>query len=183
MINVSNRLEHDTLLGRYTNPGHTIEDMWFILHQARRSGDREVTARAVQVAKRAFRNGWDAEYGGLLLFADQDGGPPSGDTRGVESERMVQKVQADWGSKLWWVHSEALYTLLLAYHITGDAELLGMYRETKAYTFRTFPHPDARVGEWIQIRDRQGRPESRVVALPVKDPFHVIRNLALLMEL
>jgi N-acylglucosamine 2-epimerase len=31
------------------------------------------------------------------------------------------------------------------------------------------------VGEWIQIRNRKGEPEEKVVALPVKDPFHVTR--------
>ena len=42
---------------------------------------------------------------------------------------------------------------------------------------------DPNVREWMQIRDREGRPENRVVALPVKDPYHVVRNLALLLEL
>ena len=31
--------------------------------------------------------------------------------------------------------------------------------------------------------DRQGKPEQKVVALPVKDPFHIIRNVALIIEL
>jgi N-acylglucosamine 2-epimerase len=43
------------------------------------------------------------------------------------------------------------------------------------YTFSTFPNPDKSVGEWIQIRDRQGGPEQALVALPVKDPMHIIR--------
>jgi len=47
----------------------------------------------------------------------------------------------------------------------------------------TFPNPDRAVGEWIQIRDRAGRPLDKVVGLPVKDPYHVIRNLMLLVEL
>lgn len=35
----------------------------------------------------------------------------------------------------------------------------------------------------MQIHTRGGQPEDRVVALPVKDPYHVIRNLSLLIEL
>jgi N-acylglucosamine 2-epimerase len=139
--------------------------------------------QVARIIKRAFEIGWDQEYGGLLLFTDQDGGPPTGNVAGLADERMAQKVQADWGSKLWWVHSEALYTTLLAWRLTGDAELLALYRRTFDYTFRTFPHPDVTIGEWIQIRDRQGRPEQRVVALPVKDPFHIIRNVALIIDL
>jgi N-acylglucosamine 2-epimerase len=182
MITGDNRFVPDNLLGRYVNPGHTIEDMWFVMHQARAASDA-IIAKAAQIVKRAFQNGWDTEFGGLLLFADQDGGPPRGSVTGLENERMAQKVQADWGSKLWWVHSEALYTTLLAWRLTDDDEFLALYRQVFDYTFRTFPNPDPAVGEWIQIRDRQGRPEPRVVALPVKDPFHIIRNVVQIIEL
>jgi hypothetical protein len=45
------------------------------------------------------------------------------------------------------------------------------------------PHPDGEVGEWIQIRDRQSMPVETVVALPVKDPYHILRNVLLILEL
>ena len=109
--------------------------------------------KAAQVIKRAFQMGWDQEFGGLLLFADQDGGPPRGSLAGIENERMAQKVLADWGSKLWWVHSEALYTTLLAWRLTGDDEFLALYRQVFDYTFRTFPNPDR--------GDRRVDPDSR----------------------
>ena len=51
------------------------------------------------------------------------------------------------------------------------------------YVFSTFPNPDKNVGEWIQIRTREGRPQEKVVALPVKDPYHIIRNVILIIEL
>ena len=51
------------------------------------------------------------------------------------------------------------------------------------YTFATFPNPDRSVGEWIHIRDRAGRPLPKVMGLRVKDPYHVTRNLLLLVEL
>ena len=35
----------------------------------------------------------------------------------------------------------------------------------------------------MQIRMRDGRPQEKVVALPVKDPFHITRNLCLILEL
>ena len=46
-----------------------------------------------------------------------------------------------------------------------------------------FINPDRSIGEWIQILTREGRPQEKVVALPVKDPFHIIRNLLLICEL
>jgi N-acylglucosamine 2-epimerase len=176
----------DSLLGRHTNPGHTIEDMWFAMHQARGRSDaaaRQVIADAAGAAQRAFALGWDAEYGGLLHFADQDGGAPRGSVAGMESVRVVQQVTSGWSDKLWWVHSEALYTTLLALRLTGDQSFVALYRQVRDYTFRTFPNPDRAVGEWIQIRDRKGEAAQKVVALPVKDPFHIMRNVALIIEL
>jgi N-acylglucosamine 2-epimerase len=48
------------------------------------------------------------------------------------------------------------------------------------YTLDTFPDPEG--AEWLQVRDRAGRPLDRVVALPVKDPFHIARALLLALE-
>jgi N-acylglucosamine 2-epimerase len=101
----------------------------------------------------------------------------------MENVRVVQQVVNGWGDKLWWVHSEALYATLLAYRLTGDSDLLPLYHQAYDYTFRTFPNPDLSVGEWIQIRDRQGAPQQKVVALPVKDPYHILRNVLLLIDL
>ncbi len=57
--------------------------------------------------------------------------------------------------------------------------LIGEWDMKLNFDGQQFPNPDKSVGEWIQIRDREGRPESKVVALPVKDPFHIVRALAL----
>jgi N-acylglucosamine 2-epimerase len=133
--------------------------------------------------KKTFDLGWDQQYGGLLLFVDRDGGKPKGSIKGLENETMTQKVLNDWESKLWWTHSETLYSSLLAYSLTQDPEFLHMYHRVFEYTFNTFPNPDTKIGEWIQIRDRMGKPEQRTVALPVKDPYHIIRNFLLIIEL
>ncbi|MFD0959101.1 AGE family epimerase/isomerase [Paenibacillus chungangensis] len=172
----------ETLLDRYVNPGHTIEDMWFVMELARQLEDDATIRKAVRVLKRALQLGWDKEYGGILLFVDRDGGQPKGSMNGISDDAMAKKVSNDWGSKLWWPHSEALYSTVLAYKLTGDEELLAWHDRVHAYTFRIFPNPDSSVGEWIQIRDREGNPESKTVALPVKDPFHIIRNLIQLVE-
>jgi N-acylglucosamine 2-epimerase len=173
----------DSILGTYINPGHTIEDMWFITHCAQRCGDSELIKRAARIVKRTMEVGWDRKYGGLLLFVNIDGGEPQGDTRGFEDDEMVRKLKNDWDNKLWWPHSEALYSTLLSYSLTKDKGLAELYNEVHDYTFATFPNPDKQVGEWIQIRDRQGKPVTKVVALPVKDPFHIARSFMLIIEL
>ncbi len=183
MVNNDGSFVTDTLLGRYINPGHILEDMWFIIHQALEKENQNVIQECCNITKKTFDIGWDENFGGLLLFADQDGGRPKGSISGIENEKMVKKVLNDWSSKLWWPHSEALYTTLLAYFLTLDEDFLELYRKVSEYTFKTFPNPNKEIGEWIQIRDREGKPEQKVVALPVKDPFHIIRNVVLIIDL
>lgn len=174
----------DTLLGRYCNPGHVIEDMWFLIHAAQKLGLEDYVEKAVRTTKKMFELGWDEPYGGLLLFMDRLGGPPVGKApAGLESEPMIKQIRENWDNKLWWVHSEALYTTLLCYYLTGNPEFLDDYRKVHDYTFSTFPNPDREVGEWIQIRKRNGEPIEKVVALPVKDPYHIIRNVIYIIEL
>ena len=91
----------------------------------------------------------------------------------------MKKTSEDNGSKLWWVHSESLYSTLL---FGEDEEIAAWYPKVRDYTFNTFPNTANDRGEWIQIRSRDGKPENRVVALPVKDPFHILRNYLLIIE-
>ena len=49
------------------------------------------------------------------------------------------------------------------------------------YSFSTFPSTNN--GEWVQIRDRKGEPIDKVVALPVKDPFHIMRDFLKIIKL
>lgn len=95
----------------------------------------------------------------------------------------MTKQLSGWDDKLWWVHSEALYTTLLCYFRGGGTDFLDWHDRIFDYTFRTFPNTDPSVREWIQIRRRDGAPQEKTVALPVKDPYHITRNLILLLEL
>jgi N-acylglucosamine 2-epimerase len=171
----------DTVLCRHINPGHTLEDMWFVMSSALVLGEKEMIDKAAWVAELAANIGWDKKYGGLLRFVDKEGGRPKGRVIGNDSYENL--ILDTWDSKLWWPHSEILYTTLLAYVLTEKQSMLSWYQKARDYVFATFPHADQTVGEWIQIRDRQGRPLNKVVALPVKDPYHIIRNLLLLIAL
>lgn len=78
-------------------------------------------------------------------------------------------------AKVWSPHTEALYACLLAYDHTRDIEFLSWRNRVHEYSYNLFP--DLEHGEWRQRFDRQGRPITDVVALPVKAPFHLPRAL------
>lgn len=172
----------DTLLGQHINPGHTIEDIWFHMDTADLVGHPERLDMLAAVAKATLDTGWDEVHGGILHYADIRGGQPRFPTGNTDSEPMSKQVVTGWGDKLWWVHSEALYTTMLLYIRTKDAAFLDWHNRVMDYTFTTFPNPDQKLREWIQIRKRDGSHQDKVVALPVKDPYHIVRNLALLIE-
>lgn len=171
---------HQTLLARHVNPGHTMEAMWLVMHTANKANKQDWIKNVSKVIKKAFEIGWDSKFGGIFHHVDQYGGKPIGERGNSPYE---SSMIASWDCKLWWVHSEALYATLLCYQLTGDHNMRLLFYKIKAYTFSTFPNPDDKIGEWIQIRDRMGNPFDRVVALPVKDPFHILRNILLITEL
>lgn len=169
-------------LGNHINPGHTLEDAWFLLDSLEITEEPARKQQIYQMVLKALDTGWDDEYGGLLHFASVTGGEPEGDNQGLDDEPMSKQLSG-WGDKLWWVHSEALYTTLRCYLHTEDERFLLWYNRLFDYTYRTFPNEDPEIREWIQIHTRDGKPEDKVVALPVKDPYHIMRNLCLMIEL
>ena len=172
-----------TLLGQHMNPGHIIEDVWFLLDAAETLHESAYVPRITAIAKQALALGWDDEFGGLLHFCGMNGGQPTHPVGEDADEPMTRLVQRSWGDKLWWVHSEALYATLRLYASTQDDWFLAWHDKLFDYTFDKHPNPNREVREWIQILDRQGNPDDKVVALPVKDPYHIVRNLALIIEL
>lgn len=172
----------DNLFGQHINPGHTIEDMWFQYDAQTILGTKKYWDKIQSVVKSTFNTGWDNEFGGLLHFIGVDG-TMEGCDGDAKDESQLKLVKDDWGSKLWWVHSEALYTTLLMYDKTDDSEFLDLFEKVFDYTYKTFPNPDRNIREWIQIRTRDGSPQDKVVALPVKDPYHIMRNVILIIEL
>jgi N-acylglucosamine 2-epimerase len=172
----SNLKPVNTILGRYINPGHTLESMWFVIHQAIYRSEPALIKSSAEISRITLQKSWDGVNGGIPQFLDMEGGPPKGEIPPeLVSHVMVQKLQTLWDKKLWWPHSEALYNLLLIHAYTGESWALKEYEKVHEYTFSVFPNPDRSIGEWIQIRSRTGEPEEAVVALPVKDPMHIAR--------
>lgn len=153
-------------LGTAVVPGHVIEGMWFHIHIARHFNDARRIAEAARLIRRHLEIGWDEQFGGLSLAVDANGSPDVG------------WAFADY--KLWWPHTEALYALLCAFESTRQAWCIEWLERVEQYAFSHFPYPAA--GEWIQRLDRHGKPTQEVVALPVKDPFHLPRALILSLE-
>lgn len=144
-------------------PGHAIESMWFQMLIARPRGDRETLDRAVEAIRRHLEIGWDTEFGGLFYAVDADG-----------------RSEVGWpfaDAKLWWPHTEVLVGTLLAYQHCRESWCLDWHERVRAYSWAHYPV--AGHGEWRQKLDRRGQPITDVVALPVKDPFHLPRALIL----
>ncbi len=152
----------DTPRGRTIVPGHAIESMWFMIHIFQREGDEARVRQAIETMRWNLELGWDWEHGGLFHAVDATGG-----------ESWWPFPEA----KLWWPHTEALYALLLAYELSGEAWTLEWYTRVHEYAFSHYPVPAH--GEWTQRLDRYGQPFTQTVALPVKDPFHLPRALLL----
>lgn len=161
----------DTPEGRTMNPGHVIESMWFMIHVFDYFGRKDRVLQAVEVIRWALEKGWDHEYGGLFLAVDIKGG--------------LSQYWKFPDKKVWWVFSETLYALLRAYKETGEDWCIEWYAKVHAWSFKYFPVPE--YGEWTNKLNRDGTPFDGVVALPVKDPFHlpraVIRCIKVLEEL
>ncbi|NOY10147.1 MAG: hypothetical protein GXP33_15040 [Spirochaetes bacterium] len=176
MVREDEEEAYEELIGSYFNPGHSLEDAWFMMHYAEKTGDLTTMKTAIDIVKWMTVKGWDKEYGGLPQFLHKNGGPPTGLVRDKnKKDHMVKELKENWDKKLWWVHSEALYALLRSYEQTGDHWFLETYWQYHGYVFKTFPNPDKKIREWIQIRDRRGNPVDTIVALPVKDPYHITR--------
>jgi N-acylglucosamine 2-epimerase len=172
--------DDETLLSRHVNPGHALEGLWMLLTVAAREQRNDWIDRANEAVRFTLERGWDEQHGGILHYIDHEGGPPCGVTG---TSAYEAGVRGTWDTKLWWVHSEAIYTTALSSALSASAEMRAWFERVWEYSFRVFPHPEPAIGEWIQIRDRAGNPLDRVVALPVKDPYHIARNLIQVLEL
>lgn len=152
--------------GTFVMPGHAIESMWFQMHRGLARNDNGLIRRAVEVLHWHLEKGWDNEYGGIFLGIDAEG---------------HTSFQPNSDAKVWWPHTEALYALLLAQKLTGKRWCKKWFDQVYEWSFEHFSMPE--IGEWRQRLDRTGQPITTVVALPVKDPFHLPRALILSLNL
>jgi N-acylglucosamine 2-epimerase len=136
----------DTFEGRLVCPGHGLESMWFLMDIGARNNDKELIQRAVGISLRLLDFGWDEKYGGIFYFQDALGYPPD---------------HLDWDQKLWWVHQEAILSMLKGYLHTRDQRCWDWFVKLHDYSWNHFA--DAKYGEWFGYLNRQGQ-----VLLPLK---------------
>jgi N-acylglucosamine 2-epimerase len=146
--------------GRLCSPGHVIEVCWFLLHIFEKYPDAKRQAQVLDIMEGALELGWDREFGGIEYFIDVERKPP---------------MQLEAPMKLWWVHTEALYGLVLAYTLTKDDKWLAWLRKVDEYSFRVFADPLH--GEWFGYCDRQGNVTHSLKGGAYKGCFHVPRAL------
>ncbi|MCX6135111.1 MAG: AGE family epimerase/isomerase [Ignavibacteriales bacterium] len=150
----------DSPEGRCVNPGHAIETSWFMMHEALHRSDQSLLRSALDVLRWSLELGWDKEFGGIFSFIDVEGKPTE---------------QLEWDMKLWWPHTEALYALLTAHHLTGDSLYEQWYERVHAWSFAHFPDPQH--GEWFGYLHRDGSVSSQLKGSMWKGPFHLPRAL------
>ena len=161
-------LENELLrgpIGSYCGPGHGIETAWFQLENLRGMDAQPQRERALDVMRWSLQRGWDSRHGGLLLGVDLKGREP-----------FLPHSRA----KLWWPHCEALCGTLMAHEACGEPWCLEWYDKVHEWSYAHFPNK--KHGEWTQRLDRTGKPMDAVVALPVKDPFHLPRAMIYAIE-
>lgn len=156
--------------GRCVCPGHDIEVAWFLMLEGLHRRDQGLVDVGLEIVGWALELGWDKKYGGLLYFVDVEGKPPT---------------ILEWDMKLWWPHTEALYALLLAYHLTGEETYLTWYEKVHGWSFNHFPDPE--YGEWFGYLHRDGSVSTPLKGAMWKGPFHLpralLQNLKLLGEM
>jgi N-acylglucosamine 2-epimerase len=152
----------DNPTGRTINPGHTIENSWFLMNYANLTKDKDLLEKALNMLKWSLELGWDKEHGGVLYFVDVYNRPPE---------------QLEHDMKLWWVHNECLIACLTALHLTGDPIFEEWYDKLHDYIFTHFP--DKEYGEWYGYLHRDGTVSHTQKGSLWKGPYHLPRCLML----
>ena len=152
----------DNPTGRTINPGHSIENSWFLMNYANITGDKALLEKALNILRWSLELGWDKEFGGIYYFRDL-------------FNRPCEQLEHD--MKLWWVHNESLIATLTAYHLTGDNYYLDWYEKLHSYIFERFP--DKEFGEWYGYLHRDGTVSHTQKGSLWKGPYHLPRCLML----
>ncbi len=152
----------DNPAGRTINPGHTIENSWFLMNYANLTQDKELLQKALNMLIWSLERGWDEEHGGMFYYVDVYNRPCE---------------QLEYDMKLWWVHNECLIATLTALHITGEPIYEEWYNRLHDYIFSHFP--DKEYGEWYGYLHRDGTVSHTQKGSIWKGPYHLPRCLIL----
>ena len=152
----------DNPAGRTINPGHSIENSWFLMNLAMLNNDKDLLQKALNILDWSLDIGWDKQYGGIYYFRDVYGRP-------------CEQLEHD--MKLWWVHNEALIATLVALNLTGNEKYEKWYDTLHDYVFSHFS--DKEYGEWYGYLHRDGTVSHEQKGSLWKGPYHLLRCLIL----
>lgn len=146
--------------GRFINPGHGLESMWFMMRYGEAHHDLNLIRRAADYVNAQFQFGLDPKFGGLFYFMDALGKP---------------HLELQHDMKLWWPHNEAIIASLYAFRLTGEQRFLQYFMEMDAYSFSHFHDQEFR--EWFGYLNRRGEPTHLLKGGKWKTFFHLPRCL------
>ena len=152
----------DNPAGRTINPGHSIENSWFLMNHSVINENDTLKKQALNILDWSIDIGWDEEFGGVYYFRDLFGRP-------------CEPLEHD--MKLWWVHNEMLIATLVAHLITGDEKYEAWYDKAHEYSFSHFS--DKEFGEWYGYLHRDGTVSHTQKGSLWKGPYHLLRCLIL----
>ncbi|MBR2372678.1 MAG: AGE family epimerase/isomerase [Lentisphaeria bacterium] len=164
-INADGTFDLDSCEGRFINPGHGLESMWFMLQYAERKNNHELIEKCADIIKGLFEFGTDRKHGGLFYFMDVLGKP---------------HLELQWDMKLWWPHCEAMIAALYAYRLTSEQYFLDRFKEIDEYAWSHFRDPE--FPEWYAYLNRAGEPTHLLKGGKWKTFFHLPRALYLCVE-
>lgn len=153
---------YDTPEGRTINPGHSIENSWFLMNYANQTRDQALLEKALNILNWSIRIGWDEEFGGVYYFRDL-------------KNRPCEQLEHD--MKLWWVHNECLIATITAYKMTGEERYFEWFEKFHQYSFSHFSDPV--YGEWYGYLHRDGTVSHTQKGSMWKGPYHLPRCLML----
>lgn len=164
LLNGSFDLESQT--GRFTNPGHALEGLAFILEILRKRKETDplfvekYLSKALFCVEKTFQYGWDKEQGGITYFRDILDKPL------YKNECML---------KAWWPQNEAATAVLRAYEASGQEHFLDHFEKIDAFSFLHLQDP--RYPEWFAYASVNGRQTHSYKASTWKGFFHLPRFL------
>ncbi len=159
-VNPDGTFDLESCEGRFVNPGHGLESMWFVLQYAERINDKELIRQACDYVDELFHFGTDPVYGGIFYFMDALGKP---------------HLELQHDMKLWWPHNEAIIAALFAYKLSGEERFLEHFKTIDQWAWSHFPDPE--YGEWFAYLDRRGKPNNMLKGGKWKTFFHLPRCL------
>ena len=156
----------DNPAGRTINPGHAMENAWFLMNEALYSGDDEIITKAKNIFDWSLELGWDKEHGGVSYYKDILGRP-------------CEQLEHD--MKLWWVHNEAAIALLMLYGITKEQKYWDWFVKFHDFTMKHFH--DKEHGEWYGYLHNDNTVSHTQKGSMWKGPFHLPRALMIIEQL